>query len=68
MKGNPWILLALVLLLCAPPMLINVGKPDPVRIMEVLSFMTSQETWLRIHHGESEKGQRRGGLERSGFH
>ncbi len=54
MKGNPWILLALVLLLCAPPMLINVGKPDPVRIMEVLSFMTSQETWLRIHHGESD--------------
>ena len=54
MKGNPWILLALVLLLCAPPMLINVGKPDPVRIMEVLSFMTSQETWLRIHHGETD--------------
>lgn len=47
-------LIALVLLLCAPPLLINVGKPDPVRIMESLSFLTSQETWLRIHQGESE--------------
>jgi len=54
MKGNPWILIALVLLLCAPPLLLNVGKPDPVRIMESLSFLTSQETWLRMHHGESE--------------
>lgn len=54
MRGNSWILIVLVLLLCAPPLLINVGKPDPVRIMESLSFLTSQETWLRMHQGEPE--------------
>ena len=53
-KSHPWMLLALVLALCAPPLLIHVGKPDPVRIMESLSFLTSQETWLRMHHGKPE--------------
>lgn len=54
MKNNPWLPLALVLVLCAPPLLVRVAAPDPVRIMESLSFMTSQETWLRMHGGETD--------------
>lgn len=53
MTARMWSLLALVLALCAPPLCVRVGEPDPVRIMESLSFLTSQETWLRLHQGES---------------
>ena len=53
MTARTWSSLALVLALCAPPLCVRVGEPAPVRIMESLSFLTSQETWLRLHQGES---------------
>lgn len=46
-----WSALLLILLLTLPPLLIEVHKPSPTRIMETLSFLSSQETWLRMHQG-----------------
>ena len=54
MKNHLWVRLIIVLLLCAPPLLVRVGTPAPVRIMESLSFLSSQETWLRMHQGEPD--------------
>lgn len=51
-RRTAWIALAVSVLLLLPPLLVNVGKPPPTRIMETLSFLSSQETWLRMHQGE----------------
>lgn len=46
--------LLLVLILTLPPLLIEVHRPAPTRIMETLSFLSSQETWLRLYRGEPD--------------
>ena len=48
---------ALVVLLLLPPLLVNVHKPPPTRMMEAVSFLSSQETWLQIHAGNSAAWQ-----------
>ena len=47
-KMRTWMTLLVVLLLLSPPLLVHVEKPSPTRIMEVLSFLTSQETWMNM--------------------
>lgn len=49
-RTRSFITLALILIILAPPLFINVGRPAPTRIMETLSFLTSQETWLRMRN------------------
>ncbi|UCD75830.1 MAG: hypothetical protein JSV91_02710 [Phycisphaerales bacterium] len=51
---SPWTLPALlaVLLLCLPPLLIELGGRDSTHTMENVALVTSQETWLRCHAGE----------------
>ncbi len=56
-RRTAWIALAVSILLLLPPLLVNVGKPPPTRIMETLSFLSSQETWLRMHQGEPDAWQ-----------
>lgn len=43
--------LAAVLLVCLPPMLVELGRADPTRVMENYSILSSQETWLGLHGG-----------------
>lgn len=45
---------ALAFLLCLLPVLVHYDKTEPTRIMENLSIMSSQETWLRQHAGEKD--------------
>lgn len=47
-RGRVWLTLAVLLLMLLAPLLVNVQAPSPTRIMEVLSFFTSQETWLNL--------------------
>ncbi len=47
-------LLLLVLLALLPPYLMFLGKPTPLRSMETICMVTSQETWLRLHAGEGD--------------
>ena len=49
---SPGLALVLTLALVIPPLIIEVQRPAPIRIMETLSFLSSQETWLRLHAGE----------------
>ena len=44
----------LLLAACALPLLVNCGASGPARIMENLSIMSSQETWLRMQQGEEQ--------------
>jgi len=53
-KHHPFISLVIILLLLLPPLLVKVGVPSPTRIMETLSFFSSQETWLHIHEGNAD--------------
>ena len=46
--GN-WLMLLLVLVICAVPMLIVVGRGDSKRTMENIAVLSAQETWLRQH-------------------
>jgi 4-amino-4-deoxy-L-arabinose transferase-like glycosyltransferase len=48
---------ALVIILLLPPLLVNVHKPPPTRMMEAVSFLSSQETWLQMHSGNSDAWQ-----------
>jgi 4-amino-4-deoxy-L-arabinose transferase-like glycosyltransferase len=50
----PWAVTLLTLLACLPPLFVKLGAPDPVRMMEATSFVTSQETWLRIQNGQPD--------------
>ncbi len=44
----------LVLLVCLPALLMDLGGRDSTHTMENIALVTSQETWLRIHAGESD--------------
>jgi 4-amino-4-deoxy-L-arabinose transferase-like glycosyltransferase len=57
LSRTAWLGLAVSILLLLPPLLVNVHKPPPTRIMETLSFLSSQETWLRMHTGEPDAWQ-----------
>lgn len=41
--------LAVILLLCLPPLLVGLGRRDATHTMERVALVTSQETWLRQH-------------------
>jgi hypothetical protein len=47
-----WLALVLVLLVCLPPLLIDLGHRVSTHTMENVALVTSQETWLRWHEGE----------------
>ncbi len=47
--GWRWWVIGLVLLL---PLVVAYDRTEPARIMENLSVMSSQDTWLRVHAGE----------------
>ena len=49
--------IAVAILLLLPPLLVNIHKPPPTRIMETLSFLSSQETWLRMHEKDPDAWQ-----------
>ncbi len=42
-----WLMLLAVLVVCAIPMLITVGRADSKRTMENIAVLSAQETWLR---------------------
>ncbi len=44
----------LLLAVCLPPCLVRLSLTEPARIMENLSVLSSQETWLRLHAGERD--------------
>lgn len=44
----------LLVVLCLPPALVHLDKTAPSRIMENLSILTSQETWLRVRAGDAD--------------
>ncbi len=46
--------LVLVLWLCLPAVLVQLDQTAPSRIMENLSILTSQETWMRVCAGEAD--------------
>jgi 4-amino-4-deoxy-L-arabinose transferase-like glycosyltransferase len=47
-----WLLLSLAI--CAPAIFVRVGQPEPDRIMENITVMSSQETWVRQRGGERD--------------
>ena len=59
-RGGPWggwvggIQLVIVLVICAVPLLIDLGVRNPKHWMEGAALMTSQETWLNQHAGDSQ--------------
>lgn len=52
-SAGRWFQIILVLLLCAMPQFVRYQRSGPARIMENLSIMSSQETWIRMHEGEA---------------
>ncbi|MFH0953789.1 MAG: phospholipid carrier-dependent glycosyltransferase [Verrucomicrobiota bacterium] len=52
--SRAWLLLAASLLVCLPPILVRIGEPEPDRIMENITILSSQETWVRQHAGEKD--------------
>lgn len=44
-----WGLLALAVVLCLPPLIVGLGRERDLRVMEDISLVSSQETFLRIH-------------------
>ncbi len=44
-----WLLLLAVLVVCAVPMMVAVGRGDSKRTMENIAVLSAQETWLRQH-------------------
>lgn len=53
-RPSAGLMLFLVLVLVIPPLFVEVHRPAPTRIMEILGFLSSQETWLRMHGGEQD--------------
>jgi 4-amino-4-deoxy-L-arabinose transferase-like glycosyltransferase len=50
-RGVAWAAPLLALLIALPPMFVRHGATQPARIMEHLSILTSQETWLALKSG-----------------
>ncbi len=48
------LVLGFILLLSAGPLLIDLGTRNPKHWMEGISLLTSQETWLKQHAGDSD--------------
>lgn len=54
-RGWGRVLRALAVLgVCLPPALAELGRADPVRVMENFSILSSQETWMRLHGGRRD--------------
>ena len=53
-RRHPFVLLLAALLVCTPPCLMGLFRTDATNHMEVLSLVTSQETWLRQRAGDSQ--------------
>lgn len=51
--GIAWLIMALLLGLCAPPLFMRTGVHLSTHTMENVAMVTSQETWLRWHAGET---------------
>lgn len=47
------LLFLLSILLCAVPLGVRLGQPDTSEVMEQFALVSSQETWLRQHRGET---------------
>ena len=47
-----WVFFVLALAACLPPILVKLGRTEPDRIMENVTLMSSQETWIRQRSGE----------------
>lgn len=52
--GCTAVALVLALVLCLPPLIVDLGAYDATNSMEKVSLLTSQETWLRQRSGESD--------------
>jgi len=49
-----WLALFVVLAACLPALLVGVAQRLSTHTMENVALVTSQETWLRLHDGDSE--------------
>lgn len=49
-----WLLLLLAVVVCLPPILVQIGATEPDRIMENLTILSSEETWMRLADGERD--------------
>ena len=58
LKAPSSLLLLVIIAACAGPVVLYPGQRDVSRIMENLSLVSSQETWVRVHE-ESRGGTRR---------
>ncbi len=52
--SRTWLLLILSVAVCLPPIFVRVGDTEPDRIMENLTILSSQETWMRLADGERD--------------
>jgi len=48
-----WLVLGLIIVACLPALMVGIGQRLSTHTMENVALVTSQETWLRVHHGES---------------